>query len=117
MCFGHYAVAAAMRARKPTLPLVPIIVGVAPPRLSDGGRYREGAGAGPEPPDATPRAGAAAAGTTAGDGFVATRVVMIDRNFVTCSVSAGLSAAARFTFCVGCTSKGSSTRSEEDISW
>jgi hypothetical protein len=29
MYFGHYAVAAAMRARKPTLPLVPIVVGVA----------------------------------------------------------------------------------------
>ena len=57
-----------------------------------------------------------AAGTTAGEGVAATRVVIIDRNFVTCSVSAGLSAAVRFTFVVACTSNGSSTRSDGDIS-
>ena len=58
-----------------------------------------------------------AAGTTVGEGLAATRVVIIDRHRVTCSVSAGRSSAGRFTFFVAWTSNGSSTRSEGDISW
>jgi len=75
-----------------------------------------GAGA----PVTTPTLGGgvtAAAGTTVGEGLAATRVVIIDRHRVTCSVSAGRSSAGRFTFFVAWTSNGSSTRSEGDISW
>src|SRR5262249_43539675 len=80
-------------------------------------RVAPGAAAGT--PLATPTfAGAtAAAGTTVGEGDAATRVVIIDRHLVTCSVSAGRSAAPSETFRVACTSNGSSTRSEGDISW
>jgi hypothetical protein len=34
--FGHYAVAAAIRAKKPTLPLVPTMVGVGLIEIVDG---------------------------------------------------------------------------------
>src|SRR5215510_11497149 len=83
------------------------------------GVYRVEPAAGAGTPVATPtlEGATAAAGTTAGDGDVATRVVIIDRHFVTCSVSAGRSAGASETFRVAWTSNGSSTRSEGDISW
>ena len=50
-------------------------------------------------------------------GVTATVLTIIDRHLVTCSVSAGRSAAGSVTLRVGWTSNGSSTRSEGDISW